>query len=508
YGGECGGDWFGFCLRLAEAGYFNRVCAAVRLRMPVGWRDYRPPAGNVPAATTDPFYNPHFRADPADYSLGPGASRAEPGFMWHLDSPPPATAETGGVRIRGWCFRPDGRPVIVTAKTNGMRWFAPCEQSRPDVKAAFPGLAGVRCGFSILLRLPSGIHGLTLAAESPGTAPQELLRQSVRVPRLAALRRLMSSDRSQLVAFQLNAGPLHPPCRLSVAKFPPRPMAAGPRFSIVTPSLQDGRWLEETMLGVLNQPGVAGEYVVQDGGSTDGSVAVIERMAEISAAKAIGGRAGPNSSAIRLAAWESAPDGGQAAAIARGFAKTTGASGDLMAWINSDDFYLPGALRFVAGWFAGHPDVDVLYSHRLMVDENSMEIGRWFLPPQDPAILRLNDFVPQETLFWRRRIWDKVGGLDPTFRFAMDWDLLLRFQAAGARIVRVPYFLACFRIHPRQKTAAEIDTIGRKEIEALRTRANGHPISPVDLESDGRLHGYLRRSAWIELWWKLGIRAP
>jgi GT2 family glycosyltransferase len=69
-------------------------------------------------------------------------------------------------------------------------------------------------------------------------------------------------------------------------------------------------------------------------------------------------------------------------------------------------------------------------------------------------VLRLNDFVPQETLFWRRRVWDRVGGLDPTFQFALDWDLLLRFQAAGARIVRVPYFLACFRAHAAQKTAA------------------------------------------------------
>ena len=102
-----------------------------------------------------------------------------------------------------------------------------------------------------------------------------------------------------------------------------------------------------------------------------------------------------------------------------------------MAWINSDDFYLPGALAFVADYFAWHPDVDVLYGHRVLVDEQSREIGRWFLPKHDPEVLRLNDFVPQETLFWRRRIWDRVGGIDPSYKFALDWDLLLRFQAAG-----------------------------------------------------------------------------
>ncbi len=131
-----------------------------------------------------------------------------------------------------------------------------------------------------------------------------------------------------------------------------------------------------------------------------------------------------------------------------------------MSWINSDDFYLPSALTFVADFFARHPRVDVIYGHRIVVDEQSREIARWFLPKHDPAVLRLNDFVPQETMFWRRRIWDKVGGIDPSFKFAMDWDLLLRFQAAEAKIVRVPYFLACFRIHAAQKNE-RADAIGR-----------------------------------------------
>ncbi|MFM1813546.1 MAG: Hyaluronan synthase [Pseudomonadota bacterium] len=90
----------------------------------------------------------------------------------------------------------------------------------------------------------------------------------------------------------------------------------------------------------------------------------------------------------------------------------------------------------------------------------------------------MNDFVPQETLFWRRRIWDKVGGIDPSFRFAMDWDLLLRFQAAGAKIVRVPYFLACFRIHSAQKTSAQMHSVGQNEIDRLRERTFGRRISP------------------------------
>src|SRR6185312_8477897 len=154
----------------------------------------------------------------------------------------------------------------------------------------------------------------------------------------------------------------------------------------------------------------------QDGGSTDGSVQLIQQHA------------------VQLHAWESARDGGQADAIARGFAKTSGQPEDVMAWINSDDYYQPGALAYVADYFARHPDVDVLYGHRIVVDEQSREIARWFLPPHDDAVLRVNDFIPQETMFWRRRLWNKVGGINPTFKFAIDWDLLLRFLRRSARI--------------------------------------------------------------------------
>jgi GT2 family glycosyltransferase len=234
------------------------------------------------------------------------------------------------------------------------------------------------------------------------------------------------------------------------------------------------------MRSVLDQPRVRCDYIVQDGGSTDGSVEIIGNFA------------------ARLHAGESARDHGQADAIARGFAKSTGAPTDLMAWLNSDDFYLSGALACVADYFARHPDVDVLYGNRVVVDETSHEIGRWFLPKHDPLVLRLNDYVPQETLFWRRRVWDAVGGIDPTLKFAMDWDLLLRFDRAGAKIVHVPHFLACFRAHAAQKTASVLHDLGQREIDALRCRTFGRALSPLEVERHPRLTRYLRRSARIE----------
>ena len=77
--------------------------------------------------------------------------------------------------------------------------------------------------------------------------------------------------------------------------------------------------------------------------------------------------------------------------------------------MNSDDLLLPGTLNYVAGYFEKHPDVDVVYGHRVLIDEYDREIGRWVLPPHDDEILSWADYVPQETLFWRRRIWDKTG---------------------------------------------------------------------------------------------------
>ncbi|MEO6994557.1 MAG: glycosyltransferase family 2 protein, partial [Lacunisphaera sp.] len=272
---------------------------------------------------------------------------------------------------------------------------------------------------------------------------------------------------------------------------------------VVTPSFQQAHYLPDTLRSVLEQSGHIHTFVIQDGGSSDGSAEIIDSFASDWHHRTSTG----HSPKAPVLLHESKKDSGQSDAIVTGFAKTSGSPTDLMAWMNSDDFYLPGALAFVVDYFARHPDVDVIYGHRVLVDENSQEIGRWFLPPHDADVLRLNDFVPQETLFWRRRVWDKVGGLDKTFKFAMDWDLLLRFQSAGARIVRVPFFLGCFRIHPAQKTSASMHDTGQAEITRLRERTFGRPFPPQELEQNPVLLRYLRQSAWIEFLWKLGIRA-
>jgi glycosyltransferase involved in cell wall biosynthesis len=198
--------------------------------------------------------------------------------------------------------------------------------------------------------------------------------------------------------------------------------------------------------------------------------------------------------------WESRADQGQSHAINLGFAHS---SAEIMAYLNSDDLLLPGALHYVANYFAQHPEIDVVYGHRIIIDENDQEIGRWVLPPHNSKVLTVEDFVPQETLFWRRRIWNKVGGIDESFKFAMDWDLLLRFQHEGAKFKRLPRFLGAFRVHTQQKTSAEMEITGKKEIERLLIRYHGRVLNALEIKRQGIF--YLLQHVGYQLLYKLGI---
>lgn len=220
-------------------------------------------------------------------------------------------------------------------------------------------------------------------------------------------------------------------------------------FSLVTPSYNQGRYIGETISSVLSQSYPLLEYVIQDSLSADETPEVIGSFHD-----------------PRLKAFYE-KDTGQANAINRGFLRT---SGDIMAYLNSDDLLLPDALTQVAAYFEANPDVDALYADRLIIDEQSNVIGHWRLPAHSSAVTRVVDYVPQETLFWRRSLWEQAGGkLDDTLQFAMDWDLVLKFQAVGANIVHIPVFTGAFRVHASQKTQAAL-TAGKREMRHVRNR--------------------------------------
>lgn len=226
------------------------------------------------------------------------------------------------------------------------------------------------------------------------------------------------------------------------------------KISVVTPSYQQGVYLERTINSILAQKDPNIEYFIQDGGSTDETLEVIKKF---------------SSSCL---SWESKRDRGQSHAINMGFQHT---DGDIMGWLNSDDILLPGALELVRIAFVNNPEVDVVYGNRLLIDEHDREIGRWILPQHSDKVLDWVDYIPQETLFWRRQIWDKSGAkIDESFKFAMDWELINRFRASGAKFMHIPEFMGAFRVHLNQKTSSQIDIVGFEEMSRIRFEALGY----------------------------------
>jgi glycosyltransferase involved in cell wall biosynthesis len=203
----------------------------------------------------------------------------------------------------------------------------------------------------------------------------------------------------------------------------------------VTPSFNQARYLETTLRSVLEQGYPSLAYVVMDGGSSDGSVEIIGRYAE------------------RLMHWQSKPDGGQASAINEGFNIVPG---DLLTFINSDDYLLPGACTRVALYASRHPEIDVFYGDHLRVNDRGEVLTRVFHAPWFPWIVRrTGPYIAQPGTFFRRRIWERVCGVDARLSCCFDTDLWLRFMAAGARFGRIPAPLAAFRLQPASKGLSE-----------------------------------------------------
>jgi glycosyltransferase involved in cell wall biosynthesis/SAM-dependent methyltransferase len=221
-----------------------------------------------------------------------------------------------------------------------------------------------------------------------------------------------------------------------------------PKISIVTPSYNQGEFIERTVRSVLLQRYPDLEYIVMDGGSTDDTVERLQPYKD------------------QFSYFVSERDEGQADAIAKGFARS---SGEIMAYLNSDDLLAPDALHFVARFFQENPDIDWIYSHRCTVDERDQVIWYWILPPHQSFLMRRWDYIPQETCFWRRSLFEKTGNIDRSYKFAMDYDLFVRFMndGHGRRLNR---FLGAFRDHNTSKTKQLLATTGAREMLRVRLK--------------------------------------
>ena len=207
-----------------------------------------------------------------------------------------------------------------------------------------------------------------------------------------------------------------------------------PKITIVTPSYNQAQYLEETIRSVVLQRPFVHEYFVFDGGSTDSSADVIRKHAD------------------RIDHWVSEKDAGQPDAIHKGFSRATG---DWLAWLNSDDVYLPRAIEQVARAIEAHPEWDVVTGWHARIDADSRIVSAHRIPGESSRWARWGvTHVNQQSCFFKRSLYEKVGPIRQDLHCVLDTELWFRFFDAGAVWGHLPRYLAAFRVHDAQKWTA------------------------------------------------------
>jgi len=231
-----------------------------------------------------------------------------------------------------------------------------------------------------------------------------------------------------------------------------------PVVSVITPSFNQASFLEMTIRSVIGQDYPFIEYLIVDGGSTDGSVDIIRKYEN------------------RLAWWVSEQDKGQTDAINKGFAR---ASGQILAWLNSDDTYEPRAVGQAAKYLYEHPDIGMVYADCNFINEPGRHIGKFPAAQTDQRRLRTGYVhIPQQTMFFRAELWKQVGPLDPSFYFAMDYDLWTRLAARTKFQYLAGQTWANFRLHSSGKTISADDRCW-PEMLRVHYRDGGSFFAPI-----------------------------
>jgi glycosyltransferase involved in cell wall biosynthesis len=258
-----------------------------------------------------------------------------------------------------------------------------------------------------------------------------------------------------------------------------------PLVSIVTPSYNQGRFVRRTIDSVLSQDYPHVEYLVLDGGSTDETVAILQGYGD-------------------RFFWRSERDRGQTDAINQGLRQ---ARGDILAYLNSDDVLMPGALSTVVAHFARHPEWDLLYGNANQIDEMDCVLGAYPTAPYGFARLLQSCCICQPAAFWRRRITDRVGLFDDSLHYAMDYEYWMRIDRAGGALAQVPELLAGSRVHAQTKTLSARMQVYHEILEVSRRHAPDASFSQYYAYWHHRCHeradGWPRWLRWLPEchWW-------
>ncbi len=223
-----------------------------------------------------------------------------------------------------------------------------------------------------------------------------------------------------------------------------------PKISIVTPSYNQGQFLEETIRSVLLQGYPNLEYIIIDGGSSDDSVEIIKKYSPW------------------LSYWVSEPDSGQSNAINKGWERATG---EIIAYLNSDDTYLPGAMASAAKALAEYPDVSMIYGDCHLIDEDSKVNGAFCGEEFNLKKMLFGNLVPQQTVFFRKQVLDKIGYLDESLHFVMDRDMWIRIGMAF-EVRYISGVSANMREHSSAKSTAQIKNFLPERLKVIRKVCN------------------------------------
>lgn len=256
-------------------------------------------------------------------------------------------------------------------------------------------------------------------------------------------------------------------------------------FSIVIPSFNQAKFIGRTLESLLVQEGVGVEVLVQDGGSSDGTVEIL---------KGYGDR-------IR---WASESDRGQAHAINKGMELV---SGKWLAYLNSDDVLLPGALEKVKREFLSHPEADFIYGQARRIDGEDRPLADYPVCPWNADLMKDTCFISQPACFWRREVREKLGGFDEDLRFSMDYDFWLRGIGAGLTFLFLPAFLAAARIHGDAKTMHQRGKSFEESFATIRRHCPGYIsrrwiLALAQVRAESHLQGALNNPL---AWGKFGM---
>ena len=256
-----------------------------------------------------------------------------------------------------------------------------------------------------------------------------------------------------------------------------------PKISIITPSFNQGRFLESTIRSVLEQDYPNFEYIIVDGGSSDESVEIIKKYQG------------------RLAWWVSEKDRGHQDGLNKGFAH---AGGEILAWINSDDTYFQGAISDAVNYLMEHPEIGMVYGDARLIDDGGKTIGQFASKQTDyQRMLKGSVHIPQATTFFRASLWRQVGPLDLTLFYAFDYDLWVKI-ARVSEIRYIPRLWASFRIHSQGKTILNDDRC-YPDMLKVHDRELGGGLSELRLRAIARKLLYSWMPVRVRLWLRKAV---